>query len=205
MIAESGGSAASRSAFVPSRPFTGPKGAHMSEFSPEYMEYLEGFVLDDLKYVPERILNQLRLLEPIVEGMEINQLEHSLQTATRAERDGADLDIVVAALVHDIGKTISNANHPAIAAEMVRPWLSKEAYWVIRVHQDFQGIHYFARVGLDPMMRLKHKDHPCYELAERFVDGWDNMAFDPDYDSYPLEHFEPQVIEVFSRPPRRSD
>jgi predicted HD phosphohydrolase len=190
--------------FDPTRRFDGPKGRSMAEFSQEYIEYLEGFVIDDLNYVPERMLRQLRLLEPIVEGMEINQLQHSLQTATRAERAGAELDIVVAALVHDVGKTISNANHPAIAAEMVRPWLSDDAYWVIKVHQDFQGIHYFARMGLDPMMRLRHKDHPLYGLAEEFVDSWDNNAFDPGYDTLPLEHFEPMVREVFSRPARRA-
>jgi predicted HD phosphohydrolase len=183
--------------------FEGPKGRAMSEFSPEYMTYLQGYIVADLTEVPGRILHQLRLLEPVVEGMQVNQLQHSLQTATLADRAGATLDIVVAALVHDLGKTISNENHPAIAAEMVRPWLSDEAYWVIKVHQDFQGIHYFAYMGLDPMMRRRHADHPCYELAERFVDEWDNNAFDPDCDTLPLEHFEPMVQEVFRRKARR--
>lgn len=183
--------------------FAGPKGRAMSEFSPEYMGYLQGYITRDLDEVPARILHQLRLLEPVVEGMEVNQLQHSLQTATLADRAGATLDMVVAALTHDLGKTISNENHPAIAAEMVRPWLSEEAYWVIKVHQDFQGIHYFEYMGLDPMMRNRHRDHPCYDLAERFVDEWDNNAFDPDADTLPLEHFEPMVEEVFRRPARR--
>lgn len=183
--------------------FDGPKGRWMSEFSVAYLRYLDGFVRRDLDEVPGRILGQLRLLEPIVEGMQVNQLEHSLQTATRADRAGATVDVVVAALVHDLGKTISNENHPAIAAEMVRPWLSEEAYWVIKVHQDFQGIHYFGLMGLDPMMRRRHATHPCYELAERFVDDWDDKAFDPDYDTLPLEHFVPMVEEVFNRKARR--
>jgi len=187
------------------RQYTGPKGRAMSEFSTEYKEYLQEFVVRDLAEVPARIIHQLLLLEPIVEGMEVNQLEHSLQTASRAERDGATLDIVVAGLVHDLGKGISNENHPAIAAEMVRPWLSADAYWVIKVHQDFQGIHYFAFMGLDPMMRRRHQGHPCYELAERFVDQWDNNAFDPGYDTLPLEHFVPMVEEVFRRPARRPE
>ena len=71
------------------------------------------------------------------------------------------------------------------------------------MHQDFEGLHYYARVGLDPMMRRKHAGHPCYELAERFADDWDQNAFDPDYPTLPLEHFEPLVREVFGRPPRR--
>lgn len=187
----------------PGPEFAGPKGRSMGEFSPEYLDYLQQFVVADLAEVPRRILGQLRLLEPIVEGMQVDQLQHSLQTATRADRAGASLDMVVGALVHDLGKTISNENHPAIAAEMVRPWVSEEVAWVIKVHQDFQGIHYFALMGLDPMMRRRHADNPWYELAEQFVDDWDNNAFDPDYDTLPLEHFVPMVEEVFTRPAKR--
>jgi predicted HD phosphohydrolase len=111
--------------------------------------------------------------------------------------------MVVGALCHDIGKLVSNANHPAIAAEIIRPWVSDEVYWVVKVHQDFEGMHYYARVGLDPMMRRKHAGHASYEVAEQFADDWDQNAFDPDYDTLPLEHFEPLVREVFGRPPRR--
>ena len=184
-------------------PFTGEIGPSMAEFSDEYMTYVEDHLADDLAEVPDRILALLRSMRGLMQGFQIDQLEHCLQTATRAERAGADVDMIVASLCHDMGKTISNANHPAIAAEMIRPWVSPDAYWVVKVHQDFQGLHYYARMGLDPMMRRKHEDHPAYELAARFADEWDQTAFDPDYDTFPLEHFEPMVREVFSRPPRR--
>jgi predicted HD phosphohydrolase len=185
--------------------FEGPVAPSMSEFSPEYMTYVEGHLDDDLAHVPERILALLRSMESLTQGFVIDQLQHSLQTATRAERGGADIDMIVASLCHDIGKTLSNANHPAIAAEMIRPWVSPDAYWVVKVHQDFQGLHYYARMGLDPMMRNKHADHPAFALAEQFADEWDQTAFDPDYDSLPLAHFEPMVREVFSRKPRRGN
>ncbi|MGD9995484.1 MAG: HD domain-containing protein [Ilumatobacteraceae bacterium] len=185
--------------------FDGPIGPSMSEFSSEYMTYVESHLDEDLEQVPDRILALLRSMESLHQGFAIDQLQHSLQTATRAERGGASVDMIVASLCHDIGKTISNSNHPAIAAEMIRPWVSPEAYWVVKVHQDFQGLHYYARMGLDPMMRLKHQDHPAYELAAQFADEWDQTAFDPDYDTLPLEHFEPMVREVFGRKPRRGD
>jgi predicted HD phosphohydrolase len=175
----------------------------MSEFSGEYMTFVESHLDEDLTHVADRILAVLRSLEALTQGFQIDQLQHSLQTATRAERGGADVDMIIASLCHDIGKSLSNANHPAIAAEMIRPWVTPEAYWVVKVHQDFQGKHYYARMGLDPMMRLKHRDHPAYELAEKFADDWDQTAFDPDYDTFPLEHFEPMVREVFGRSPRR--
>jgi len=183
--------------------FTGPIGAAMSQFSSEYMSHIEAALDEDDEQVPDRILGLLRATDGLVQGFQVTQLGHGLQTATMAERAGADVDMVVASLCHDMGKVISNANHPAIAAEMIRPWVSDEAYWVVKVHQDFEGMHYYDRMGLDPMMRRKHADHPYYELAERFADQWDQFAFDPDYPTMPLEHFEPMVREVFGRPPRR--
>ena len=185
--------------------FEGPVGSSMAEFSAEYMTYVEGHLDEDLTHVPDRILALLRSMEGLTQGFLIDQLQHCLQTATRAERGGADLDMIVASLCHDIGKTVSNANHPAIAAEMIRPFVSPAAYWVVKVHQDFQGLHYYDRMGLDPMMRRKHEGHPAYALAAQFADDWDQTAFDPNYDTLPLEHFEPMVREVFSRKPRRGD
>jgi len=167
------------------------------------MTHIEDHLDEDYTHVPDRLLAVLLSTDKLVQGFQVTQLVHGLQTATMAERAGADLDMVVASLFHDVGKMISNANHPAIAAEMIRPWVSDEAYWVVKVHQDFEGMHYYARMGLDPMVRLKYAVHPYYELAERFADEWDQNAFDPDYPTLPLEHFEPMVHEVFGRPPRR--
>ncbi len=184
--------------------FEGDIGPSMSEFSSDYMTYIEDYLEDDLRIVPDRVLDLLRSMGTLHQGFAVSQLDHSLQTATRAERDGADLDMVVASLCHDIGKTFSNMNHPAIAAEMLRPWVSDEAYWVVKYHQDFQGRHYYGRIGMDPEMRRRHEGHEHYDMAARFADVWDQTAFDPEYVSEPLEHFEPMVREVFSRTARRS-
>ncbi|GAB2464750.1 HD domain-containing protein [Jatrophihabitans fulvus] len=183
--------------------FDGEKGPWMSRFSADYAAFLQTHVDRDLQYVPDRILAMLQASAGIVQNMEINQLEHGLITATMAERAGMDVDVVVAALCHDMGKVISTPNHSAIAAEMIKAYVHDDAYFMVNVHQDFEGIHYFGYMGLDPMMRLQHKDHPAYELAERFADEWDEKAFDPDYDHLPLEHFEPMVREVFLRPAKR--
>lgn len=183
--------------------FDGEIGPSMSTFSTEYMGYIEEHLDADLVLVADRVMTMLRSLGELHQGFAVSQLDHSLQTATRAERDGADDDMVVASLCHDIGKTFSNMNHPAIAAEMLRPWVSDEAYWVVKHHQDFQGRHYYGRIGLDPEMRRQHLGHEHYAAAERFADVWDETAFDPTYDTEPLEHFEALVRQVFSRVPRR--
>ncbi len=183
--------------------FDGEIGSSMAEFSAEYMTYVEEHLDTDLGRVADRMLVLLRSMDQLHQGFVVSQLDHALQTATRAERDGADLDMIVASLCHDVGKTFSNMNHPAVAAEMLRPWVSDEAYWVVKYHQDFQGRHYYARIGMDPDLRLRHVDHPAYALGEKFADVWDQTAFDPDYDSESLEHFEPMVREVFGRTARR--
>jgi predicted HD phosphohydrolase len=152
--------------------------------------------------VADRVLGMLRSLSDITDGFATDQLTHCLQTATLAERSGADDEVVVAALCHDIGKAISVPNHPRIAAEILKPYVRDEVYKMILVHQDFQGRHYYHHFGGDPDAREKHRDELTSEefsLAEQFADQWDQIAFDPDYDTLPLEHFEPLLRKVFTQ------
>jgi len=152
--------------------------------------------------VADGVLDMLRSLSGITDGFATDQLTHCLQTATMAERAGADDEIVVAALCHDVGKAISVPNHPRIAAEILRPYVRDEVFKMILVHQDFQGRHYYAHFGADPDAREQHRGALSAEefaLAERFADEWDQMAFDPDGETLPLEHFEPKVRAVFGR------
>jgi len=151
--------------------------------------------------VAERVLMLLRSLDEVVDGFAVDQLTHCLQTATLAERAGADQEVVVAALCHDVGKAISVPNHPKIAAEILKPYVRPEVYEMILVHQDFQGRHYYAHFGGDSDARENHRDSVSnWDLAEKYADEWDQVAFDPAYDTLPLEHFEPMVREVFSKP-----
>jgi len=154
----------------------------------------------NLGRVADRVLLHLESLQEIVDGFAVDQLSHSLQTATLAERAGADTELIVASLCHDVGKATSIANHGAIAAEILRPYVRDEIYWVIRTHQDFQGLHYYEYMGRDPQARAQYRDAAWYALAERFADEWDQCAFDPAYDAHSLDHFAPLVREVFGRP-----
>jgi len=148
--------------------------------------------------MPAIIIKMLKQLEEQVDGFSVDQLQHGLQTATRAVRDGASEELIVAALCHDIGKVISVENHPAIAAEILRPYVSDETYEIIRTHQDFQGRHYYALMGKDPNERRKYEAMPWFELACKFTDEWDQTSYDPEYDTLGLSYFEPMIERVFS-------
>ena len=147
-----------------------------------------------------QIMESLKRLETIEVGFAANQLTHSLMTATLARRSGASDEEVVAALCHDLGKLFSIPNHGAIAAEMLKPYVSDDIYHAVYWHQAFQGRYYFEHLGKDPESRERFKGESWYGFAEKLVDEWDAPAFDPDFPIDPLESFEPDVTRVFSHP-----
>jgi predicted HD phosphohydrolase len=147
---------------------------------------------------PDRAITLLKSLETEFDGFAISQLQHCLQTATRAKNAGATEEMVVACLFHDIGKAILNRGHAEISAAILKPFLSDEVYQVIRCHQDFQARYYGDAVGRDPDAREKHRGQPWFELACRFSDDWDQLAFDPDFKTEPLISFEPMIRRVFA-------
>jgi predicted HD phosphohydrolase len=150
--------------------------------------------------VAESVLEMLRSLAAITDGFAVDQLTHCLQTATLAERAGADDEMVVASLCHDIGKAISVMNHPQIGAAILKPYVRDDVYHVILAHQDFQGRHYYHHFGGDPDAREQYRGAPWFAMAEQFADEWDQLAFEPEYDTLPLEHFEARVRAVFATP-----
>jgi putative nucleotidyltransferase with HDIG domain len=148
--------------------------------------------------IADRALTLLRMLGGMDDGFAIDQLDHALETATRAERVGADEEIVVAALFHDVGKLTGDDNHDAVAAEMLRPYVREDVYRVVRHHQDFTARYMAPVFGGDPERRARWRDEPWFGLAARFVDEWDQLSFDPTYRWESLPHFEPLVRRVFA-------
>ena len=162
-------------------------------------------LLNDLEreYVsalPDRVLNALNELSNSLAGYKIDRLHHSLQTATRAENDGADIELVVAALIHDLGDDLAPENHSQMAAAIIRPYVREEVTWIIEHHGVFQMFYYGDAAGLNKDERERFRGHEWFDSCERFCRDWDQMAFDPDYPTKPLSYFEPMLRTVFSRP-----
>ena len=150
--------------------------------------------------LPERVMAHLKLLEGDYGGFPVDRYTHSLQTATRALRDGRDEEYVVCALLHDIGDTLGSFNHPDIAAAVLQPFVSEANHWMVQHHGIFQGHYFFHYIGLDRDMRDQYKDSPHYAACAEFCEKYDAPAFDPDYDTLPLEFFEPMVERLCSYP-----
>ena len=167
----------------------------------EDYELLEELEAQFAASTADRVLEQLRGLSGSLAGYKVDRLEHSLQSATRAHRDGADEEMVVAALLHDIGDLLAPHNHSEMAAAVLRPYVSERTYWIVRQHGLFQTYYYAHHMGGDRNARDRYIDHPWYQDAVDFCHRWDQASFDPAYESLPLEFFEPVVRRVFAREP----
>jgi predicted HD phosphohydrolase len=149
--------------------------------------------------LPDRVLTHLRLLAGDTGGYAVDRLTHSLQSASRAHRDGRDEEYVVCALLHDIGDTLASTNHSDLAATILEPFVSEKNHWIVKHHGIFQGYYFFHHLGLDRNMRDRYRDAPHWRDCAEFCARYDQNCFDPEYDTLPLEEFEPMVRRVFAQ------
>jgi predicted HD phosphohydrolase len=151
--------------------------------------------------LPDKVMAELRTAQGVHTGHKVDRYIHSLQTATRAYRDGADEETVVCALLHDIGDSLAPLNHPEIAAAILRPYISADNHWLVLHHGVFQGHFFWHHFGMDRNAREKFRGHPMFERTAAFCEKWDQSSFDPHYPTLPLEAFAPMVRRLFARPP----
>lgn len=173
----------------------------MKDGTKEEYEFLTAHEIEYTKGTADRLLTALVELDESLSGYKVTRLGHSVQSATRAWRDGADTDWVVSALLHDIGDIYAPYNHDEYAATILKPFVREQCAWVVQTHGDFQMIYYGQHLeGFDQNKRDRHQGHPYFDDNVVFCERWDQASFDPDYDDLPLEFFAPMVREVFARP-----
>ncbi|MFK8025503.1 MAG: HD domain-containing protein [Ilumatobacter sp.] len=146
--------------------------------------------------VADRVIGLLRDLQTDHGGFPVDRLEHSLQTATRAEKAGKDDEYVFCALIHDIGDTLSPYAHPDIAAGIVKPFVSEANHFMVQHHGEFQGYYFWDYIGMDGQAREKYRDSPHFDRTVEFCADYDQAAFDANYASNPLEHYEPLIRQI---------
>lgn len=172
----------------------------MEDGTREDYELLERAERDYVRGLPDRVLAALRKLDQSLPGYPVSRLTHSVQAATRALKDGADEELIVATLIHDVGDDLAPYNHAEVAAGIIRPYVRPEVTWIVEQHGLFQTYYYAHHAGRDRHAREKFRGHPWYQACKNFCADWDQCSFDPDYPSEPLKTFEPMLRDIFSRP-----
>jgi predicted HD phosphohydrolase len=173
----------------------------MEDGTREDYEFLDRSEREYALGLPDIILGALEKLDHTLQGYPVSRLEHSLQTATRALRDGADDELVAAALIHDVGDELAPYNHAEIAAGILRPYVRSEVTWIVEQHGLFQSYYYAHHSGGSRDGRDRFRDHPWYQACRDFCANWDQCSFDPRYEWQPLSSFEPLIRKIFTRPP----
>ena len=169
----------------------------------EYL-FLDKLEKECISGTGERIIRYLKQYDVTIEGYQISRLEHSLQAATRAFKDKASDEMIVATLLHDIGDDLAPANHAEYAAAILRPYVSEKTYWILLKHGEFQLFYYAHHLGADKNTRDKYKCHKYYDDCVKFCELWDQSSFDPNYKSLELKEFEPLIRKIFLRKPYTS-
>ena len=163
--------------------------------------FLDQHEKDYASKTADRIIKFLSSLTETLEGYQVSRLEHSLQSATRALKADEDEEMVVAALLHDIGDELAPMNHSEYAASILKPYVSEKTHWIIEKHGEFQMYYYAHHLGGNRNKRDDYKDHKYYNDTINFCEKYDQNSFDPNYKSLPLEFFRPIVKKIFSRKP----
>jgi predicted HD phosphohydrolase len=171
----------------------------MKDGAREDYQILEAAERDYARGLPARILAAMRALEHSLQGYQLTRLSHSLQAATRARADGADDELVVAALLHDIGDELAPYNHAEVAAAILRPYVRPEVTWIVEQHGLMQTYYHAHHTGGDRSARERLGGHIWFDACASFCERWDQASFDPDYPNLPLAAFEPLVQRIFSR------
>lgn len=172
----------------------------MEDGTAEEYAFLDTLEDEYKKDLPNKLIEALTQLEHSLSGYQISRLDHVLQAATRAYEAGESEQLIVAALLHDIGDELAPYSHSEMAAAILRPFVSDEIYWVVKHHGIFQMYYYAHHSGGDRHAREQLKDNPYYDAAMRFCHEYDQNCFDPGYPSKPLDFFTPILERVFARP-----
>jgi predicted HD phosphohydrolase len=169
----------------------------MDDMTLEDYAVLRGVHEQNLNALPDLLLGMLDSLGGD-DAYPVDRRTHSLQAATRALRDGRDEEYVVVTLLHDIGETLGPLNHGEVIASILKPFISEANHWMLEHHPAFQTYFYASHVGIDPNGRDAYRDSPYFDRTAEFCALYDEVSFDPDYRSEPVETFEPLVRRVVS-------
>lgn len=148
------------------------------------------------------LVDLLNVLKGPTLGYQIDRYQHSLQSATRAHRNGESIDLVVGALLHDVADGFAPENHSEAAAALLAPYVDSQTHWIVKHHGIFQGYYYYHHFEGDRDARDLYLDSPYYDACVNFCAEYDQNCFDPAYINMPIEDFIPMLEEVFARPSR---
>lgn len=176
--------------------------------------------------VIEKVFSALRTVEHLpYDGEPVSQLEHALQCAELARSEGHDAEVVIAALLHDVGRSpvavadlraarVEGTDHGYLAGVWLRPLVGERVAWLAEQHVSAKRY----LVATDPSYRDGLTDtsvrtlreqggamtpdevrafelHPMWREAVA-LRQWDDLGKEPGVRVPPLESYEETLKSV---------
>jgi len=146
----------------------------------------------------DRLLDAMaRSASRLYGGEAVSELEHALQCAELARAAGADEELQLACLLHDVGRYAVDPSlvfdtgepsragphargHHEVGAELLAPWVPERVAWCVRAHADAKRYlcatepDYFARLSAASRhtLRLQGGVMTAVEVARLAVHPW---------------------------------
>lgn len=176
----------------------------------------------------EKITFAVRTVENLpYDGEAVDQLQHALQCAALAREGGHDPEVVVAALLHDVGRSpvalrdlretgVTGSEHGHLAGVWLRPLVGERVAWLAEQHvpakrylvatdpEYREALSATSKRTLErqggPMSRKEVEDferHPGYQDVVE-LRRWDDLGKDPDAEVPPLEAYAEDLKTVIA-------
>lgn len=134
------------------------------------------FSNDNMSKIFELLSNCEGFVEKNIHHKEEDLLSHLLQTFKLALRESNDVDLILAALVHDIGKPISSFGHEKIACDILSEHISAKTHFIVEQHMRIKLL-------LDGKMKKRSKinyliEHPWIQHLILMA-RWDTLGRKP--------------------------
>ena len=144
------------------------------------LDFFNWLMQDNIHDPRNRDPASLKELKSSLTSYQINRLDHSLQTASSAERGGADIELIVAALNHDIAEALAPENHSLVFATIIQPFSRDEVIWILQMHGLFHMYYYVNKLSLEKDGKDIYSEHKLFNAAMKFCQKWNQIPFVPE-------------------------
>ena len=158
-------------------PMTAFSFRHIDPKTIEDCESLHNHGQENICGLPDRILATLEVLKNELSGYQFNRLEHFLQTVMRAKRNKADIELIVAELIHGVGDDLASENFSHLGLASSRPYVRAKVTWVLEKHGLLQMYDYADKLGLEKDRKDTYCERKFLGSVVKFCQKWHQIFF----------------------------
>lgn len=112
---------------------------------------------------------------------EKDTFNHSLQILHHAMHESDDIELILAAMMHDVGKAVSKLGHEKVASEMLEGLLTEKSIWLIENHMR---VWYLIEGKMARLQKIKDLVYNEWFPELVLLARWDKMSRKSNFPGY---------------------